>query len=194
MVHGKNGRTKSVALASALGLAAVLFTGAFSAAPARAEGIDFSLMAGVDGAGEFESGSTQEDADLGWVFGLELAFQPTQRIELGGGLEYGFPRDSDTSSVDGLDYLTVYGVVRIYILGEKVRFYAVGRYGYTDIGVDNPPTLDIDQDFTWSIGPGFRFGERIKVELLYNSFSGDISSGGGDFEYTNWSARLHWVF
>jgi hypothetical protein len=151
------------------------------ASPAAA-GIDINIAAGVDFLGEFDLDAFKTDADPGFTLGLEVMFD-VPVVELGVGLEYGFPRGGDISDLD-VEYYQLYGLLRLTIIG---RLYLVGRMGYYDVSVDQLQEGDLSGDATIAAGAGLGLLERLKVELLFNNLA-------GDFGYESWLARLVYTF
>ena len=154
--------------------------------------VDFNVFAGTDFAGEFEAGSFDVDARTGYHLGAELVFDPIEKIDLGVGLEYGFPRDADSSSIDDLDYTHLYGIGRLFLAGELVRWYLAARLGYTNMSADEILNSDVDGKETWSVGTGVELLDKVKLELMFNNFSGEVEGGGGssDFDYQSVSTRI----
>lgn len=177
-------------------LAVALLTLGFAATPARA--FDFNILAGFDYAGDFESDNFEFDANSGYHAGLEFMWDLTKHFELGVGLEYGFPRDADDTPTDSdLEYWMAAGVLRVYLVGEDVRWYLIGRLGYVDLTSDDlQGNTDLSGKEQYSAGTGIQFGDRLKLEALLNSFNADIDVSGleADFEYTNYSARIVFTF
>jgi len=151
------------------------------ASPAAA-GININIAAGVDFLGEFDLDAVKTDADPGFTLGLEVMFD-VPVVELGVGLEYGFPRGGDISELD-VAYYQLYGLARLTIVG---RLYLVARLGYYDVSVDDLEQGDLDGDGAISAGAGLGLLERLKVELLFNNLA-------GDFGYESWVARLVYTF
>lgn len=150
------------------------------AAPAAA--FDFNLTAGLDFNGEIGDEVTV-DSDTGYSLGLELAVD-MPIVEIGVGLEYGFSRGFDGTDED-IDYQQLYAFGRLSIFGPV---YATARAGFADLsGID-----DLDGGETWSVGAGLSLLDKVKVEVLLNSFSGDIR--GLDLDYETYSARLVYTF
>ena len=176
-------------------LAVALLVAAFAATPARA--FDFNVLAGFDYAGDFEAENFEFDANSGYHAGLEFMWDVTKRFEFGLGLEYGFPRDADDTPTDSdLEYWMAAGVARIYLVGEDIRWYLIGRLGYVDLTADDLQGGDLSGKEQYSAGTGLQFGDRLKLEALLNSFNADIEISGleADFEYTNYSARIVFTF
>jgi hypothetical protein len=151
------------------------------ASPAAA-GIDINIAAGIDFLGEFDLDAAKTDADPGFTLGLEVMFD-VPVVELGVGLEYGFPRGGDIDDFD-VAYYQLYGLARLTIFG---RLYLVGRVGYYDVSVDKLEEGDLSGDAAVSAGAGLGLLERLKVELLFNNLA-------GDFGYESWLARLVYTF
>lgn len=147
-----------------------------------AAGIDLNIAAGVDFLGEFDLDGVTSDADPGFTLGLEVMFD-VPVVELGVGLEYGFPRGGDFGNFD-VAYYQLYGLARLTILG---RLYLVARLGYYDVSVDNLEQGKLDGDGAISAGAGLGLLEKLKVELLFNNIA-------GDFAYESWAARLVYTF
>jgi hypothetical protein len=152
------------------------------ASPAAAAGIEINVAAGVDFLGEFDLDAVKTDADPGFTLGLEVIFD-VPVVELGVGLEYGFPRGGDIGELD-VAYYQLYGLARLTIIG---RLYLVARLGYYDVSVDNLEEGDLDGDGAISAGAGLGLLEKLKVELLFNNIA-------GDFAYESWVARLVYTF
>jgi len=176
-------------------LVVALLTLGFAATPAHA--VDFNFVAGFDYTGDFESENFELDANSGYHAGLELMWEPLSHLEIGVGAEYGFPRDSDDTLTDSdLDYWMVAGIARVFLVGKDVRWYLIGRLGYVDLSSDDIQNGELSGKEQYSAGTGIQFGDRIKLEALFNSFNADIDVSGleADFEYTNYSARIVFTF
>lgn len=155
--------------------------------------VDFNVFAGTDFAGDFEVDTFDTDARTGYHLGAELIFDPIKKLDLGVGLEYGFPRGADSDSIDDLDYTHLYGIGRLFLLGDLARWYLAARIGYTNMSADEILNSDLDGKETWSVGTGFELLDRLKLELLFNDFSGDVDTAGGgsaDFDYQSLSTRI----
>jgi hypothetical protein len=152
-----------------------------TAVPAAAV-IDVNAVGAVDLQGSLDLDELSADPDAGFTLGLELMFD-VPIVEFGAGFEYGFPR-----SVDGggeLDYWNLYAVARLFVFG---RLYLAGRFGYHGASVDDIIDGDLSDNGTvWSAGAGLGILRKLKVELLYSDF-------GGDLDYQTWSARAVYTF
>jgi hypothetical protein len=164
----------SVALA--LAMAALML-----AAPVFA-GVDFNITGGLDVLGKFDLGEATTDSDPGFTLGLELMFE-VPVVELGVGLEYGFPRGTDLDDLE-VDYTHLYGIARLFVFG---RFYLAGRVGYYNVSADDLVEGDIDSDVTIGAGAGLGILKNLKVELIFNN----LTSG---FDYETWAARAVFTF
>lgn len=152
------------------------------AAPAAAV-IDVNAVAGIDLYGTFDVEELSADTDPGFTLGLELIFD-VPVVELGAGLEYGFPRSADAGG-GNVDFWQLYGVARLTIF---TRIYMVGRLGYASASVEEFFDSSYDDDgVSWGIGLGLRILPNLKGELLYSDLSGDV-------EYSYWSARAVYTF
>ena len=161
-------------------VAVVLFSLALTA-PASAV-VDFNVAGSMDFQGSLNLDGFSPDTDPGFTLGLEVMFD-VPVVELGAGFEYGFPR-----SVDGggeVDYWNLYGVARLTLF---FKIYLVGRVGYAASSADDFFEGDVDDNSaSWSAGAGIGIIPKLKVELLYSDF-------GGDLEYQTWSARAIYTF
>lgn len=144
--------------------------------------VDFNVAGSVDFQGSLNLEGFTPDADPGFTLGLEVMFD-VPIVELGAGIEYGFPR-----SVDGggdVDYWNLYGVARLTLF---FKIYLVGRIGYAASSADDFLEGDLeDNSASWSLGAGIGIVPKFKVELLYSDF-------GGDLKYQTWSARAIYTF
>jgi hypothetical protein len=144
--------------------------------------VDFNVAAGLDVAGSFDFDDISMDADPGFTLGLELMFD-VPIVEVGVGLEYGFPRDTDLGDVKA-EFKHLYGIARLYFLG---RLYLLARLGYQDVSFDDFPDLDDDSGGVWGAGLGLGVLKKLKVELIFNNLS-------SDFDYETWSVRAVYTF
>jgi hypothetical protein len=152
------------------------------AAPAAAAGIDFNVTAGLDLAGSFDLGDISSSGDPGFTLGLEVMFD-VPVVELGGGLEYGFPRGTGVAAVDA-KYLQLYGIARWFIF---TRFYLVGRLSYYDLSTDDIVVDDIGGSGALGLGAGLAVLKKLKVELIFNNITSSL-------DYDTWSARAVYTF
>ena len=158
-----------------------------AATPAGA--IDFNLSGGLDFAGSIDGDAFDYDSSTGFSLGLEVSWEFTI-IELGAGLEYGFPRGTDVEDVE-IDYTFLYGVGRLDIVGP---FYLAARVGYSDVSANDVFSGDVDGGETWSAGFGIKFLKKFKAEAYVNNFSATIDGLDTDFDYQTYSARLLYTF
>ena len=158
-------------------LLAVLAT----AIPAAAV-IDVNAVGAVDFQGSLDFDALSSNTNPGFTLGLEIMFD-VPVVELGAGLEYGFPR-----AVNGggnVEYWNLYGIARLFILG---KLYLAGRLGYHGASANDFLEGDLsDNGVSWSAGVGLGILKKLKVELLYSDF-------GSDLDYQTWSARAVYTF
>lgn len=152
------------------------------ATPVAAAGIDFNVTAGLDIAGSFDLGDISSSGDPGFALGLEVIFD-VPVVELGVGLEYGFPRGTGVAAVDA-KYVQLYGVARWFIF---TRFYLVGRLSYYDLSTDDVVGGDIGGNGALGLGAGLAVLKRLKVELIFNNITSSL-------DYDAWSARAVYTF
>lgn len=162
------------------------------AAPAAA--IDFNIAAGVDFANSFDWNEIDLDSSVGYSLGLEVCFDLTGSLELGAGFIYGFPRGSSDDGISDLKYNYLHGVLRWHPFGVPVYFAVLA--GYSDVSADQVLDGDLDGGLTWGGGAGVEFWEKVKIELLFNSFDVNISVEDldGGTSYDSWSLRLIYTF
>jgi len=161
---------------------ALALASAASAAPALAGPVDFNVFAGVDTGGTLALGTLDVDAERGYSLGLEvLADLPL--ADIGGGAEYGVPRELDASQGE-YSYTFVYAVVRVTLLGP---LYAVARYGYLDPSLDELESADPGSGTGWGAGVGLSLLDAVKVEVQHTEL-------GGDVDYTATVARVILTF
>jgi hypothetical protein len=147
-----------------------------------AAAFDLNLTAGVDFSGEIGDEDSVDTSD-GYSLGLELAFD-IPMLEVGVGAEYGFGRSVSLAD-DDLEYTQLYAFARLGILGPV---YVTARAGYADLS----GLTDLDGGESWSVGGGVDLLDKVKVEVLLNSFSADLS--GLDVDYETYSAHLVYTF
>ena len=151
------------------------------AAPAAAV-IDVNAVGAVDFQGSLDLDNLSSNTNPGFTLGLEVMFD-VPVVEVGAGLEYGFPR-----AVDGggnVDFWNLYGVVRLFIFG---KLYLAGRLGYHGSSANDFVEGNLsDNGVSWSLGAGVGIMKKLKVELLYSDF-------GSDLDYQTWSARAVYTF
>jgi len=155
--------------------------------------VDINLFVGADYAGDFDADQFEVDAHTGYHLGAELVFDPIDRIDLGVGLEYGFPRDADSGAIEDFDYTHLYGIGRFFLIGDLLRWYLAARVGYTNMSADEILNSDLDGKESWSVGTGFELIDKVKLELMFNNFNGEVDTAGGgstDFDYQSYSTRL----
>ena len=161
-------------------LSVVVFAIGF-AAPAAAV-VEINVAGSLDFQGSLNLENLSPDADSGFTLGLELMFD-IPVVDLGAGVEYGFPR-----SIDGagdVDYWNVYGIARLSLF---FKIYLVGRVGYAASSANDLLENDLDDnDISWSVGAGIGIIPKLKLELLYSDF-------GGDLGFETWSARAVYTF
>lgn len=154
----------------ALVLAAALVA-ALAVAPAPAAEVDFNLFAGVELDNSVDVGDVDTDVATGYSLGLEVVVD-LPVVEVGGGLEYGFPRDFEGTDAE-YEYLYAYGVGRVSLLPF---LYVLARLGYADISTDGLARGSVDGSTTWSAGAGFKLVDWFKLEAMYTRFSGDLDA------------------
>jgi len=155
---------------------ALTLTLAFSAmvSPALAAGVGFNLFAGVDLDSSVDMGSVTTDVANGYNLGLEVVVD-VPVVEVGGGLEHGFPRDLTWVEHGDYQYVFGYGVAR---LGVLPFLYAVGRLGYAAVSAIDLLGDNVSGSLTWSLGAGVKVVDWFKAEALYTQFTGDLDSDG----------------
>ena len=152
----------------ALALAAALMA-VLAAGPAGAAGVDFNLFAGVDLDSSVSLADVDTDVATGYNLGLEVVVD-LPVVEVGGGLEYGFPRDIESSDAD-YHYLCAYGVGRVSLLPT---LYVMARLGYAEISASGLESGSVDSSTIWSAGAGFKLVDWFKLEAMYTRFTGDL--------------------
>ncbi len=158
------------------------------AVPATA--VELNLVVGADFGGEFDLGAVTADAEDGFSVGGEIVLDLTSALEVGAGLEYGFPRGVEDGGGDDASVRHVYAVGRLHLIGHDVGVYAVGRLGWADLGgVDG-----LGDGGSWSAGGGVSLGQRLKLEALLNRFSADLAGVDAGIDYDTWSLRAVWTF
>lgn len=163
-------------------LAVVVFALAvLAAAPAWAV-IDFNAVGSIDFQGSLDLDAISGSTNPGFTLGLEVIFD-VPVVELGAGLEYGFPR-----AVNGggnVDYWNLYGIARFFVFG---KLFLVGRFGFHSSSANDFLEGNLsDNGTSWSLGAGLGILKNLKAELLYSDFGGDLS-------YQTWSARAVFTF
>jgi hypothetical protein len=147
-----------------------------------AAGIDFNVVGALDFGGSLDFDTNSGSTNPGFTLGLELMFD-VPVVELGAGVEYGFPRA--VSGGGNVDYWNLYGVVRFFIFG---KVYLAGRLGYNSSSANDFLEGNLsDNGTTWSLGAGLGILRNLKAELLYTDF-------GTDLNYQTWSARAVFTF
>jgi len=150
-------------------------------APAAAV-IDVNAVGSIDFGGSLDLDALSGSTNPGFTLGLEIMFD-VPVVELGAGLEYGFPRA--VGGGGNVDYWNLYGIVRFFIFG---KVYLVGRLGYNSSSANDFLEGDFsDNGTTWSVGAGLGILKNLKAELLYSDF-------GTDLNYQTWSARAVFTF
>lgn len=164
-----------------------------------AAAVDWNLIGGVDLQGEIGSGDVSVDTDRGFSVGLEVEHTMIPNFTIGAGLEYLAPRDLDDGSGE-VDGYSLYAVGRYRVLGP---LYAVGRYGFSDLSLDQVASADelnLDSGTHWGVGAGVRLAKSLRVEVIYDKFDGDVDTDIGDvgvdfqYDYETTLARLVWTF
>ena len=150
-----------------------------AALPAAA--FDLNLALGVDFAGDFDVGNISLSSDTGYSLGLELAFK-VPIVELGVGFEYGFSREAQAGDLKA-SYTQLYGIGRVFF----GPVYVAARLGYADLSVSSVLEGGFDGGGTWGVGGGVELFDKLKIELLFNSISGDLT-------YQSWTGRLLYTF
>ena len=160
------------------------------AGPAAA--FDFNISAGLDFGGSVKGGNFDYDSATGYSLGIEVAFD-LPIVEVGAGLEYGFPRGTDATDVGDvdLDYTFLYGVGRITIFGP---LYLMARAGYSDVSASDVLAGEVSGGVSWSVGAGVGFLDKLKVEAFVNNFSADVDTVDVSFDYTTYSLRVLYTF
>jgi hypothetical protein len=152
------------------------------AVPAAAV-VDVNLVGGLDLYGSLDLDALSSSTHPGFSLGLEVMFD-VPVVELGAGLEYGFPR----AASDGggkIEFWQLYGIARLTVFA---RFFLVGRLGYASPSANDfvDGSFD-DSGASWGMGAGLAILRNLKAELLYSDLSGDV-------EYSYWSARAVYTF
>ena len=150
-----------------------------AAAPASA--FDLNLAVGADFNGDFDIGNISLSSDTGFLLGLEIAFK-IPVVELGAGVEYGFPRDAKAVDVEA-KYLNFYGIGRMFF-GPA---YIAARLGYSDYSVNRTDGGGFGGGASWGLGGGVELFGKLKFELLFNNLGGDLS-------YQSWTIRALYTF
>lgn len=152
-----------------------------TAMPAAAV-VDVNAVGAVDFQGSLDLEDLSPNANPGFTLGLEVMFD-VPVVEVGAGVEYGFPR-----AVDGggnVDYWNLYGIARLFVLG---KLYLAGRLGFHGSSANDFLEGNLsDNGLSWSVGAGLGILKKLKVELLYSDF-------GSDLDYQTWSARAVYTF
>lgn len=160
---------------------ATLILATLAAAPAFAA--EFNLGLSV-GAGRMEAAEPEpwapDENDVGFSLGFELLAE-LPAVELGGGIEYGPPRDAVYSD---LEYTFAYAIVRVKVV---TPLYLVGRYGREWMTFRGERTEKTGEDDGWSLGVGVQALKRLRAEALYGE-------GVGDVDFSATSVRLVVVF
>lgn len=159
----------------------------FVMAAMPAVAFDFNISAGMDFAGDFSD--FDFGTETGYTLGLEVCFD-VPIVEVGGGIEYGAPRDADVGDFD-VDYTYLYAVGRLGLIGP---LYLGARVGYSDVSVGSLVDGDVKGGATWSVGFGAEFFEKLKVEALLNNFSWETSGVNSDFDYQTYSLKVLYTF
>jgi hypothetical protein len=149
------------------------------AAPVTA--FDLNLAVGADFAGDFDIGDISFSSNTGYTLGLEIAVE-IPLIEVGAGLEYGFPRDASAVDLDA-SYYQLYAIARFF-LGPA---YFAGRFGYADMSVSTILEGNFGGGASWALGGGVELFGKLKAELLFNNINGDL-------KYQSWTIRLLYTF
>jgi hypothetical protein len=142
--------------------------------PAMAAGVDLNLFAGLDLGSTLSVGDVDYDLTTGYSLGLEVVVN-VPVVQVGGGLEYGFPRDVEGFHNLDYDYVFAYGVGRID-LGPFV--YGVARLGYAHVSSSELFNGQVDGSAAWSLGAGVKIVRWFKAEALYTQFHGDLHADG----------------
>jgi hypothetical protein len=146
-----------------------------------AAAFDINLAVGVDFAGDFDLGDISLSSDTGYSLGLELAIK-VPIVELGVGFEFGFSREAQAGDLKA-SYTQLYGIARLFF----GPLYVAARLGYADLSVSSALEGDFSGGGTWGVGGGVELFDKLKIELLFNNISGDLS-------YQSWTGRLLYTF
>ena len=163
-----------------------------------------AIKIGTDLVGDHEiSGegvNDSEDVDIGISMSGEIFRSIGDKIDIGGGITYQFPRS--LSDYDGdFNFVPLYGMARLKILeGKKVTPYVVGQLGYSFYFGDSDyeGSADLEGDIYYAIGGGAIFDSGILLEVLYSVSSGtyDVSEFNVelDIEYSVITIAVGYVF
>lgn len=142
---------------------------------------DLNLAVGADFGGDFDIGNISLNSETGYSLGLEIAFK-VPVVELGAGVEYGFPRGATTGNAEA-KYLNFYGIGRLFF-GPA---YVAARLGYSDYSVNEAEGGGFGGGGAWGFGGGIELFGKLKFELLFDDLGGDLS-------YESWTLRALYTF
>jgi hypothetical protein len=161
----------------------------FTAAGSALADVAFKGSYDFNGIAKYES--FQTDAASGFDVSVEYYGSVLKVVQLGGGIEYQFPRANEDSGE--FSFVPIYGAVRVIIPVPAVKPYVIGRIGYNlfrgdaafvDDGSGGQASLK--GGLTYGVGAGIIFLKFVLVEGQYAVNKGTLKYGTapGDVGFT----------
>jgi len=160
-----------------------------------------ALKVGVDFAGDWDADNTPVtyDTKTSWSIAGEGYYKVIDYVDLGGGVQYLFPRKIDTSPNWKFWFVPVYAAARVHPPMTDYTPYGIVQIGYAFHGgnANYFNNLDTSGGFYWGVGAGFIFKRHYLAEILYSEAngSGDVVPGvSTDINHSRWTFSLGYNF
>jgi hypothetical protein len=157
----------------------MLLTGTWASA-------DFALFGSIDVGGEAISDGSKQDVNTSGALAVEF-YKPFRKIfQLGGGLQYQFPRGYSEGSGQ-FSFIPLYGSIRLVVPLVAVKPYGVGRIGYGFLTGNDEFRSGGDPSggLYYGLGAGVVLLKILLIEGSYNVNAGSV--GSTDFDYQKFS-------
>ena len=151
----------------------------------------------VRGTAKYESFETS--AGSGFSLSVEY-YKPILKIlQIGGGIEYQFPRAYEDNGE--FNFIPIYGSVRVVVPIPAVKPYAIGRIGYNFFRGDaafrddgSGGQADLKGGLTYGIGGGVILFKYVLIEGMYNVNKGTLSDAAFTYSRFQLSAGVNLGF
>ena len=151
---------------------------------------DMVFKGSYDFSGTAKYESLETSASSGYSLSVEYYKPILKLLQIGGGVEYQFPRANENNGE--FNFIPIYGSVRVVVPIPAVKPYAVGRIGYNFFLGDaafkddgSGGQADLKGGLTYGIGAGAILFKYVLIEGIYNVNRGTLSYESlGDVAFT----------
>lgn len=147
------------------------------------------------GHAEYKEDRNLSDSDMknGFSLSLELGRAIIEKLGIGVGATYQFPRAVDESGERDakFNFVPLYGLVKLWTNSIGLFPFGMLQLGYNfflgndefkTIGGERAEELDLGGGMYWALGGGIIFPGGFEIELLYTVNNGSISGSENYFE------------